>query len=67
MVADVLTAFEEVAFDHNAFDQFFEVRVVVAAVEYFCNDADLFFVLFVGVGVVGIYDNSRVLEIFLSI
>lgn len=67
MIADVLTAFEEVAFDHNAFDQFFEVRVVVAAVEYFCNDADLFFVLFVGVGVVGIYDNSRVLEIFLGI
>ena len=33
VVADVLTAFEEVAFDHNAFDQFFEVRVVVAKTE----------------------------------
>ena len=67
VVADVLAAFEEVAFDHNTFNQFLEIRVVVAAVKYFCNDTDLFFVLFVGVRMVGIYNNSRVLEIFFCI
>ena len=67
MVADVLTAFKKITFDHNTFNQFLKVRIVVAAVKYFCNNTDLFFELFVGVRMVGIYNNSRVLEIFLGI
>lgn len=49
MIADVLTAFEEVAFDHNTFDQLLKFRIVVTAVKHFCDNTDLFLVLLVGV------------------
>ena len=47
VVGDFLAAFDEVAFDHDSFDEFFEIGVVVSAVQDFADNADLFFVLFV--------------------
>ena len=45
VVTDVLSAFKQIAFDHNTFDQFAEIRIVVAAVKYFAYDTNLFFEL----------------------
>ena len=49
VIADILAALEKIAFDHNTFNQLFEIRIIVAAVKYFLNNTDLFLVLFVGV------------------
>ena len=67
MVTDVLSAFKQIAFDHNTFDQFVEIRIVVAAVKYFAYDTNLFFELLAGVGMVYIYDGSWIFEIFFAI
>ena len=67
MVTDVLSALKQIAFDHNTFDQFAEIRIVVAAVKYFAYDTNLFFELLSGVGMVYIYDGSWIFEIFFAI
>ena len=60
---DILAPFHEVAFDHYALDQFFQFRIVVAAVEDFADNADLLFIFLAGIGVVYIYDHSGILQI----
>lgn len=64
VVADVLASFEQVALDHDTFDKFVKFRIAVAAVENFVYDTDLLLVFLVGVRMVGINDDSRVLESF---
>ncbi len=49
MVTDILTAFQKVTFNHDTFDQFSEIWIVVTAVKHFCYNTDLFLVLFAGV------------------
>ena len=61
--ADFLASFLQIALDHNTFDKVMNFRGKAAAVQYFLNNTNLFFVLFVGIGVVGINDDSRVLQI----
>ena len=67
VVTDVLSAFKQIAFDHNTFDQFVEIRIVVAAVKHFTYNTNLFFVLFAGVRMVDIHDNGRILQIFFAV
>ena len=67
VVADVLASFEQVALDHDTFDKFVKFRIAVAAVENFVYDTDLLLVFLVGVRMVGINDDSRVLEILLAV
>ena len=64
---DLLVAWLNVTFNHEAFDQFVKFRIDHTAVEnFFCN-TNLLFILFVGIGVVGINDDSRILQIFFLI
>ena len=44
-----------------------DVVVITAAVKDFLGNTDLFQILLVGVGMVGIYHTSWILEVFLSI
>ena len=67
VVADVLASFEQVALDHDTFDKFVKFRIAVAAVENFVYDTDLLLVFLVGVRMIGINDDSRVLEILLAV
>ena len=54
---DLLVAWLNVTFNHEAFDQFVKFRIDHTAVEnFFCN-TNLLFILFVGIGVVGINDE----------
>ena len=65
--ADLLAAFFDVAFDHEAFYQVMNVFGVFAAVEYFSGDTDLFFKLLAGVCVVGVYDAGGIFYVFCCI
>ena len=59
--ADLVVSWLDVAFDHQAFYQMTDVIRMAAAVKHFFCDTNLFCILLVGVGVVGIYDAGRVL------
>ena len=67
MIADILAAFQEIAFDHNTLYKLFQVGIVIAAVKNLTDNTDLFFILFAGVGVVDVNNNSRIFEIPLII
>ena len=67
LTADFLSAFNKIAFNHHTLDQTMDIRGERAAVEHFFNDADLFFELLVRVGMVGIHDGCRVLQIPLTV
>ena len=60
--ADLLGSGLQIAFDHEALYQGIDPWIVVAASQYLPGDSDLLFVFFVGVGVVGIYDGSRIFQ-----
>ena len=57
--ADLLAAFLDVAFHHNAFYKRMDVFVQLAAVHNLFDDTYLLFMLFVGIAVVGINDAGR--------
>ena len=65
--SDLLISTLDITFDHHTFYQCFDVWIQVAAVKHFVHDTNLFCILFVGVGVVCIHNNSRVFEISLFI
>ena len=67
MIMDLLAAIFDVALDHQSFHQLMDVVVITAAVKDFLGNTDLFQILLVGVGMVGIYHTSWILEVFLSI
>ena len=52
-----------ITFDHYAFDQFIDDRRFFAVVHYFLDDTNLFFVLFVGIGMVCIHNTCRIYQI----
>ena len=47
MVADILASFQKITLDHYAFYQFFQIRIIIPAVENFTDNTDLFLILFV--------------------
>ena len=61
--ADLLVAWLDVALDHKPLNQTMYIRINLTAVKHFLGNTDLLLILLVGVGVVGIYDSSHVLEI----
>ena len=61
--ANLLIARFDITFNHETFYQFMKFRIDHTTVENFFGDTNLLFILFVGVGVVGVYDNCWVLEI----
>ena len=67
VAADLLVAWFDIALDHQTLDKLMEFRINIAAVQNFLGDTNLLIVLLVGVGVVGIHDHCRVLEIFFLI
>ena len=67
MIMDLLAAIFDVALDHQSFHQLMDVVVITAAVKDFLGNTDLFQILLVGVRMVGIYNTSWILEVFLSI
>ncbi len=48
-LADFLASILDVAFDHQAFDKLFDVRIVIPAVQDFLRNTDLLQILFAGV------------------
>ena len=65
--ANLLIARFDITFNHETFYQFMKFRIDHTTVKNFFGDTNLLFILFVGVGVVGVYDNCRVLEILFLI
>ena len=61
MFPDFLAAGLNVALNHKALYQMFDIAGVAAAVEHFLGYTNLFMVLLVGVGVVGVHDAGRIL------
>ena len=61
--ADFLTALYQIAFNHDAFDQFLDVRGHQTAVEDFFDNTDLLFLFFTGIGMIGINDDCRIFQI----
>lgn len=62
VVANVLTAFQKIAFDHNTFYKLFQIGIVIAAVKDFTDDTDLFFILLSGIGMVYVNNDSRIFQ-----
>ena len=58
---DFLAAGFNVALNHKALYQMFDIAGVAAAVEHFLGYTNLFMVLLVGVGVVGVHDDGGIL------
>ena len=65
MIADILTAFQKITFNHDTLNKFFDVRVIAAAVKNFAYDTNLLSIFLVGVGVIGVYDHSWIQKVFL--
>lgn len=65
--ANLLIARFDITFNHETFYQFMKFGIDHTTVKNFFGDTNLLFILFVGVGVVGVYDNCRVLEILFDI
>src|SRR5699024_5679101 len=63
MVADILASFQKITLDHYAFYQFFQIRIIIPAVENFTDNTDLFLILFVRIGMVYIHDHGRISQI----
>ena len=67
VLSDLMAAGLHVAFNHQALYQMADIVGVAAAVKYlFCN-AHLLFVLFVGVGMIGVHDAGRIFKLSLGI
>ena len=65
--ADRLASFYQVAFDHDAFDKPADIFIDPAAVQDLFYNADLLFILFAGIRMIGIDEDRRVLQISLFI
>ena len=65
--ADRLASLYQVAFDHDAFDKPADIFIDPAAVQDLFYNADLLFILFAGIRMIGIDEDRRVLQISLSI
>ena len=65
--ANLLIARCDITFNHETFYQFMKFRIDHTTVKNLFGDTNLLFIPFVGVGVVGVYDNCRVLEILFLI
>ena len=63
MLSDALCSIFNVAFNHQALNQTFDVLVLVAAVNDVLGNADLLEILLAGVVMVGIHNDRRVREI----
>ena len=59
---DFLVSRLDIALHHDAFDQLVNVFGNLSVMEDFGDDAGLFGIAFVGVGMVGIHDACRVLD-----
>ncbi len=64
---DFLVSRLDIALHHDAFDQLVNVFGNLSVMEDFGDDAGLFGIAFVGVGMVGIHDACRVFEIQLAV
>ena len=60
VAADLLVAWFDVALDHETLYHSVKLRIYLAAVKNLTRNTDLLLILLVGVGVISIYDNSRV-------
>ena len=67
MVADFLAAFKKITLYHNALNKLMKFRTTVTAVKNFVYNTNLFLIFFVGIRMICIYNNSRILEIFLAV
>ena len=67
MLANLLAAGFDIALNHKALYQPFDISGMTAAVKDFLCNPDLLLILLVGVGMVGIHDAGRVLQITLGI
>lgn len=67
VVVNCLGAVFDIAFNHQTFDKVVDILAVAAAVEDFFGDTNLLKVLFVGIGMVDVYDAGRVLQGGLSV
>lgn len=63
VLADLLAARFDIALNHDAFDEIADIIRMAAAVEYLFYNPDLLLIELVGVGVVGIHDAGRILQI----
>ena len=59
ITANLLIAWFNVAFDHQTLYQLMKLWINIAAVQDFFGNTNLLFILFVGVGMVGIHNNSQ--------
>ena len=64
---DLLGTIDQVALDHQTFDQTTQFVALTAGVQNVLGDTGLFEVFFCGICMVGIDDNSRVLEARLGV
>ena len=67
ITANLLITWFNIAFNHQSLDQLVKLWINNAAVQDFFGNTNLLFILFVGIGVVGINDDSRILQIFSQI
>ena len=67
VTSNLLISRLNITFNHQTFYQSVKFRINLAAVENFFCDTNLLVILLVGVGVVGINDNSRVFQVLLLI
>ena len=66
-ITDFLRAVFQITFNHESFDQLAHIFAVAHAVQdFFCN-ANLFQILFAGIGMVGIYNECGILQSFFCI
>ena len=60
MLVDFLASVLYIAFDHQTFYHFFNVRRILTVVHNFFGDTNLFIIFFSGIGMVGINDSGRI-------
>ena len=65
--ADLLVPFFDIALNHHTFYHGMEIRVVLARVEHLLDDADLFLILLVRIGMVGVHDAGGVYDLALVV
>ncbi len=61
--SDLLASLYKVAFNHDALDKFPDIFIDPAAVQDLFNNADLLLIFLAGVGMVGVDEDGRVLQI----
>ena len=62
MLGHILPAGLDITFNHDTLDQLADILGQAAVVQHFLDNAHLLSILFVGVGVVGVHNDSRIFQ-----